>query len=104
MVLMYKFEYSPKFRTDIKKLDKKTASQVYDKIKEIKKDPIRFKHLGGKGNCDSVRVGPRRIIYSIIDNEVLFVVCGLRKDVYIEYRKRLSLVREELVEYGINNS
>jgi len=101
---MFHFRYHPKFSSDLKKLNSNTQERVFSKIKDVRQDPTRFKHLGGKMNSYSARIGDLRLIYFVDGDIIEFVIIEQRKNVYDIYRKRLGLVREELVEYGSNNS
>lgn len=70
----------------IKKLDKKTQSQIIEKIELLKENPLEIgKQL--KGNLKDYRsirsVGQRyRIIYKVCETEVIVVIAaiGIRKD------------------------
>jgi mRNA interferase RelE/StbE len=70
----------------IKKLDKKSQSQIIDKIELLKENPLEIgKQL--KGNLKDYRsirsVGQRyRIIYKVCETEVIVVIAaiGIRKD------------------------
>lgn len=92
----YVSEYHPKFFKDLDKLDKKWFIAVDKKLKEIKENPLRFKHLRGGGNLYSTRVGKYRIIYTLSSNVIWFLICDHRKFVYTVYLQRLYDVKEKL--------
>ena len=103
MVLISLFEFHEDFYGDLKKLSLILKKRVSSKIRDIKMNPRRFKHLSGPGNYYSARVGDLRIIYGIKENKVKFLMVEQRSKVYQNCYKRISRVREALVHYGINN-
>ncbi len=92
----YKFEFHQKFMTDLKKISLAEKERLLEIYKKVKEDPLRFKHLSGKGNCYSVRIGSLRVIYSVKEKEVLFLAIAKRSSVYEIYHKRLGIIRDEL--------
>lgn len=88
MNLNYKVKFSSEAEKAIKKLDQPTAKRIITALDQLSEDP----HYGPnikkmKGKEDKIyrlRVGNYRIIYEIVDNElIVFVVrIGPRGDIY----------------------
>lgn len=85
--MVYKVRYADKIEKDLKKVDKKTAGRILDKIDTVLvKDPCRHgKQLKGalKGLW-RYRVGDYRVLYRIVDEAVVILVLriGHRKNIY----------------------
>jgi|GEM_PF-514408 len=92
----YELIFHPEFLTDLKRLDKKEKEEILKQVDKIKGNPERFKHLHGKGNCYTVRAGNIRIVYSIDDNKIIFLVAERRKEVYEIYYKRLYSIQKKI--------
>ncbi len=92
----YETVFLADFLTDLKKLDKREKEEILKQVDKIKENPERFKHLHGKGNCYTVRAGNIRIVYSIDNNKIIFLIAGRRKEVYEIYYKRLYYIQKKL--------
>ncbi len=88
----------------LKKLDKKSQSQIIDKIELLKENPLEIgKQL--KGNLKDYRsirsVGQRyRIIYQVCETEIIVVIAaiGIRKD---DDKKDIYELMKKYVKIGL---
>jgi mRNA interferase RelE/StbE len=84
--------YEIKFLKDaykyLQKQDLVTRNRILDHLKILSEDPrhpeLDIKRMQGTENRFRLRVGTYRVIYSIIDNELIVIVVkiGSRGDVY----------------------
>ena len=81
----YKIAYKRSVIKDLKKIDKTDSKKIIVKIeKEFSKKPESYPALKGEFiGLRKLRVGNYRIIYAILDNEVLILRVGHRKEVYL---------------------
>ena len=81
----YKISYKKSVIKDLKKIDKTDLKRLIDKIdKELSKKPKSYPALKGEfAGLRKLRVGNYRIIYAILDKEVLILRVGHRKEVYL---------------------
>ena len=83
---MYKVKLTQIAATNIKKLDKRTQSQVISKIEALKNEPLLLgKPLKGSlRELRSVRAAGQRyrIIYKVVEEEIVVIVVavGIRKE------------------------
>ncbi len=91
----YNVNFHPEFLSDMKKLDKREKEDVSKHIDKIAQNPEHFKHLHGKGNCYTLRIGNLRVVYSLEGNTIIFLVAERRKEVYDTYQKRLYTLHEK---------
>jgi len=96
--MSYKDEYHPKVRSDLKKLDKAVAKEIYDiHIGKILKEPLTSEKLHGtlagflnyhfrKNKVDY------RIAYAVEENRkvIYFLMIGKRENFYDLLKRRLS--------------
>jgi mRNA interferase RelE/StbE len=82
--LVYKIVYKKSVHRDLKKLDKHEASNILDQIEnDLLRHPASFPVLKGKfSGLRKYRVGDYRIIYVILEEDVIILRIGDRKDVY----------------------
>ena len=92
----YVIEFHSDFFNDIKKFDKREKDELTKQIEKIQENPMRLKHLHGKGNCYTARSGTLRIIYSINGFTIVFLIVERRKEVYDNYFKRLYTIQKNL--------
>jgi mRNA interferase RelE/StbE len=83
--LEYKITYKKSVIRDLKKIDKTDLKKLITKIeKELYKKPESYPALKGEfAGLRKLRVGNYRIIYAILDKEVLILRVGHRKEVYL---------------------
>jgi mRNA interferase RelE/StbE len=82
--LAYNITYKKSVAKDLKRIDKQNAKRILDKIdEELVEDPERFPNLTGPfAGLRKFRVGDYRVIFVIMDNDVLILRVQHRKDVY----------------------
>lgn len=84
--MSYKLLFDDKVKKDLKTIDKFWQKKILELIKtKLIDNPYVGKKLVGElSNYYRYRVGDYRVIYEIVDNEVLIVVIKIkhRKDVY----------------------
>ena len=83
----YKIDYKKSVAKDLKRIDKVDAKQILDKIDgNLADNPQRFPALTGAfAGMRKFRVGDYRVVFVIMDQQVLILRIQDRKDVY---RKR----------------
>lgn len=82
--MAYKIVYKKSVYRDLKKFDKKEASNLLDQIENILSEhPASFPVLKGKfSGLRKYRVGDYRVIYVILEADVVILRIGHRRDVY----------------------
>ena len=80
----YNITYKKSVEKDLKRISKQNAKRILNKIdKELSKEPERFPALSGPfAGMRKLRVGDYRVIFVIIDQDVLVLTIQDRKDVY----------------------
>lgn len=87
----------PDFFKDLDKLGKKELEIFYKKKKKIKENPERVKHLSGGENCYREAITDNiRLVYLIENKTVWLLTIGKHKDAYVEYIKRLYLLKTKI--------
>ena len=84
--MAYNITYKKSVAKDLKRIDTQNAKRILDKIdEELVEDPERFPALTGSfAGLRKFRVGDYRIIFAIMDDNVLILRVQHRKDVYRE--------------------
>ena len=82
--MVYKIVYKKSVHRDLKKLDKQEASDVLDQIEnDLSGHPASFPVLKGKfSGLRKYRVGDYRVIYVILEADVVILRIGHRRQVY----------------------
>jgi mRNA interferase RelE/StbE len=82
--LVYKIVYKKSVHRDLKKLDKQEASNILDQIENsLSGHPASFPVLKGKfSGLRKYRVGDYRVIYVILEADVVILRIGHRREVY----------------------
>ena len=82
--MAYNIIYKKSVSRDLKKLSKPEAKRILDLIeKELIKQPESNPVLKGKfAGLRKYRVGDYRIVYALLDLDILILRIGNRKDVY----------------------
>ena len=80
----YNVLYKKSVNHDLKKLSKTEACRVLDRIEDaLSRNPESNSTLKGKfAGLRSFRVGDIRVIYTLMDNNVIILRIGNRRDVY----------------------
>jgi mRNA interferase RelE/StbE len=82
--LAYKILYKKSVQRDLKKLEKREARRVLDQLEaKLSKRPDSYPILKGEfAGLRKFRVGDYRIIYALMDENVVVLRIGHRLDVY----------------------
>jgi len=82
--LAFKIVYKSSVARDLKKIDQSEARRILDEIeKELNKSPDSHPVLKGAfAGLRCFRVGDYRVVYAIMDEEVVVLRIGHRKDIY----------------------
>jgi mRNA interferase RelE/StbE len=82
--LAFKIFYKNSVSRDLKKLEKKEAQRILDQIEPpLSRHPETFPELKGKfSGLRKMRLGDYRVIFAILEDEVLVLRIGHRKEVY----------------------
>ena len=82
--MVYNVVYKKSVIHDLKKLSKAESRKILDQIeKELSKKPDTHPALKGQfGGLRRLRVGDYRVIYAILENDVIILRIAHRRDVY----------------------
>lgn len=80
----YNITYKKSVAKDLKRISKAQAKRILNKIDvELTKDPERFPALSGPfAGMRKLRVGDYRVVFVIMDQDVLVLRIQDRKDIY----------------------
>lgn len=82
--MAYSVVYKSSVRRDLKKIAKAEARRLLDRIeKDLSRKPLAHPALKGDFvGLRKFRVGPFRVIYVVLDKEIVIIRISHRKDVY----------------------
>lgn len=82
--MAYRVVYKKSVHRDIKKLLRDEIRRILDKIeRELLRDPMSNPPLKGPfSGLRKLRIGDFRVIYAILNDDILILRIGHRKDVY----------------------
>ena len=82
--MAYNIVYKDSVHRDLKKLSKAEAARILDQIEaELSKKAASYPLLKGQfAGLRRYRVGDYRVIYAILEDDVLILRIGHRRDVY----------------------
>jgi len=82
--LAYRITYKSSVKRDLKKISKTEALRILNQLeKDLSKTPDKYPALKGEfAGLHKYRVGDYRVIFAILENDVLIIRVGHRKDVY----------------------
>ena len=82
--MAYNIQYKKSVAKDLARIGKPEARQLLDKIeKELSSRPEGYPVLRGPlAGLRKMRMGDYRVIYAILDNDVLILRIGNRREVY----------------------
>ena len=82
--MAFNITYKKSVIKDISRLDKKEARRIIDKIeKDLSDDAGSYPVLKGDfAGLRKMRVGDYRVVFTIIDNNVLVLRVGHRREIY----------------------
>ena len=82
--MAFNIQYKKSVAKDLARIGKTEARQLLDKIeKELSTHPDRYPVLQGPlAGLRKMRMGDYRVIYAILDNDVVILRIGNRREVY----------------------
>ncbi len=82
--MAYNITFKASVAKDLKRISKQNTKRILDKIdEELASDPGRFPALSGSfAGMRKLRVGDYRVIFVIMDDDILVLRIQNRKDVY----------------------
>ena len=82
--MAYSIQYKKSVEKDLARIGKPEARRLLDKMeKELTSHPERYPILQGPlSGLRKMRMGDYRVIYAILDNDVLVLRIGNRREVY----------------------
>lgn len=82
--MAYNVQYKKSVAKDLARIGKTEARRLLDKIeKELASRPDRYPVLQGPlAGLRKMRMGDYRVIYALLDNDVLILRIGNRREVY----------------------
>jgi mRNA interferase RelE/StbE len=82
--LAFNIKYKKSIARDLGRLDKKEARRILDKIeKDLSERADSYPVLKGEfAGLRKMRIGDYRIIFTIMDNDIIVLRIGHRRDVY----------------------
>ena len=82
--MAYNVQYKKSVARDLARIGKTEARRLLDKIeKELASRPDRYPVLQGPlAGLRKMRMGDYRVIYALLDNDVLILRIGNRREVY----------------------
>ena len=81
---MYKLIYTRRAIKDVEKLDKNVKKRIGDKLFRLKQDPFLYaeKLTNPILGTYRFRIGDYRVIFDIVENEIVVLRIGHRKNIY----------------------
>ena len=82
--MAYKIIYKSSIKRDLKKLGQSEARRILDQLEDdLSQKPEKYPALKGEfAGLRKYRVGDYRVIFAILDQDVLVLRIGHRKDIY----------------------
>jgi mRNA interferase RelE/StbE len=82
--LAFNIQYKKSIGRDLSSLDKKEARRILDKIeKDLSARAESYPVLKGEfAGLRKMRVGDYRVIFTLIDNDILILRIGYRREIY----------------------
>ena len=82
--MAFNIQYKKSIERDLSRLDKKEARRILDKIeKDLSERAESYPVLKGDfAGLRKMRVGDYRVIFTIMDNDILILRIGHRREVY----------------------
>ena len=82
--MAFNIQYKKSIERDLGRLDKKEARRILDKIeKDLSVGAESYPVLKGEfAGLRKMRVGDYRVIFTIIDNDILILRIGHRREIY----------------------
>ena len=90
-------EFHTDFLKDLENLSKANIEIFWKKLKKIKSNPLRLKHLSGGSNCYREKITTNiRLVYHVESAKIWLLTIGRHDQAYTEFTKRLYSLREQL--------
>jgi len=82
--LAYNITYKSSVKRDLRKLSKAEARRILDQLeKDLSREPDKYPTLKGEfAGLRKYRVGNYRVIFAVLDRDVLVLRIGHRRDIY----------------------
>ena len=82
--MTYRITYKNSVSRDLKKLEKREAKRILDQIEQpLSRHPESFPELKSKfAGLRRMRLGDYRVIFAILEDEILILRIGYRKEVF----------------------
>ena len=82
--MAYNITYKSSVKRDLKKLSKAEARRILDQLeRDLSRKPDKYPTLEGEfAGLRRYRVGNNRVIFAILDTDVLVLRIGHRRDIY----------------------
>ncbi len=82
--MAYNITYKSSVKRDLKKLSKAEARRILDQLEEdLSRKPDRYPTLKGEfAGLRKYRIGNYRVIFAVLDRDVLVLRIGHRRDIY----------------------
>ena len=82
--MAYNIQYKKSVAKDLARIGKAEARQLLDKIeKELSSHPDRYPVLQGPlAGLRKMRMGNYRVVYAILDSDVMILRIGNRREIY----------------------
>lgn len=82
--MAYNITYKSSIKRDLKKINKADARRILDQLeKDLARSPNDYPALKGEfAGLRKYRVGDYRVIFAIVETDVIILRIGNRKDVY----------------------
>ena len=86
--MAFNIKYKKSIARDLSQLDKKEARRILDKIeKDLSERAESYPVLKGEfAGLRKMRVGDYRVIFAVIDNDILILRIGHRREIYKKSR------------------
>ena len=82
--MAYNITYKSSVKRDLKKLSKAEARRILDQLEEdLSRKPDKYPTLKGEfAGLRKYRIGNYRVIFAVLDRDVLVLRIGHRRDIY----------------------
>jgi len=100
--MIFKINFLQSFLNQTEDLDRKSRKIIHDKINLIKENPYRYKRIHSNSYSRVFRIRlkikskEKRLIYSVIEPNIVLVCLLDRKKEYKDIEKYLSKIEKEL--------
>lgn len=86
--MAFKIKYKQSIERDLGRLDKKEARRILDKIeKDLSERAESYPVLKGEfAGLRKMRVGDYRVIFTVVDEDILILRIGHRREIYKKSR------------------